>query len=338
LALSLLGSAPARAKEHGWTWVAPASSSAGDFRRVWPIAPGDLFAWRWVGPAGDAGPGELVHSTDGGATWSAAPGTAFSLVSDLWAAGPKDLYVAAKGLYHSGDRGVTWQRVELAGQPEIVAVWGSGPSEVWAVGDGGELAHTTNGGQTWSLSRIAAKAARPSIHALWGTSARSLYALGAFTVWRSTDGGQTWTAAFKVDRGDAKRRGHVLSRIGGTRDGLVFVSGLEQAYEDEASETDRFEMVWSSDGKKPFQVVWKGPARGAPPMPPPWQQGPLLWVDPADHASCVSGRSVRCDEVFPSYPGDDGQEELVDVHGLSFADGAVEVDAITRRGAVARWR
>jgi hypothetical protein len=150
----------------------------------------------------------LLHSADGGTTWSVlatAPFTGngfFRIIVDP-ANGKHILAATYNGLYESTDGGSTWLQVLAALAWDISMQPGGGPtSEVLAATNGG-LRASADGGHTWAASAVAL----PNAPASWERLAVSIapsdpataYAFGASTdsppvpyLWRRSGG--AWTA------------------------------------------------------------------------------------------------------------------------------------------------
>lgn len=102
----------------------------------------------------------LLHTTDGGATWTEAAKISVGVVDFAdtdhgWAAG------LSGAIYATTDGGVTWERQDSGTNVHIYDVAAISPTEAWAVGRGigfsdvvdfnppGTFLHTTDGGATW---------------------------------------------------------------------------------------------------------------------------------------------------------------------------------------------
>ena len=136
------------------------------------------------------------RSEDGGATWTAGAGglDASSIIQIL--AVPGSLYAATdQGLFRSDDRGVHWNR--LLTDPVLeIATDPSAAGTLYVTRTGATpLAKSTDGGATWidldpqapafpGIATVAIDPSRPS----------TVYAAGS-RVYRSDDGGMTWTAS-----------------------------------------------------------------------------------------------------------------------------------------------
>jgi len=150
--------------------------------------------------------GGIKRSTDGGGTWSAAglDGLGISrLVPDPAAA--TTLYAVVDGdafgggtLRRTTDSGATWNAVDVPGAAErdVAVVAG----KLYVATTGGIYMSADNGGN-WTLLGLSGYSAGrgPRRVTVATTDPDRLYAavmiLGGHQVWRSTDGGATWSAA-----------------------------------------------------------------------------------------------------------------------------------------------
>jgi len=197
-----------------------------------------------VAPAGPlllgTGHAGLFRSEDLGATWSpAGAGLVNSVVLALAFGSPGTLFAGTpQGLYRSRDDGATWTRVLAGPQLGTLAVDRRSPETVYA----GALApfgrdprivwKTTDGGDTWTplphpRPDDPASGLRAADLAVDPTDSRVVFLATAATgfgsstgagVYRSADGGETWTAtslpeasfeALAVDPGRPARPGTV---------------------------------------------------------------------------------------------------------------------------------
>ncbi len=80
-------------------------------------------------------------------------------------------------------------------------------STVWAAGRGGRVAHTRDGGATWSVDAVPGAEALQfrDVHAFSATEAwvLSIGAGGDSGIWSTRDGGSTWTSSFRNEDPDA---------------------------------------------------------------------------------------------------------------------------------------
>jgi len=178
LLLALVSCLPAQ----NWTQQGPLPTGL-DVHDVWLLSPTDIWA------AAEAA--QVLHSTDGGMTWSKQelPG-----VAGLWAiafADPLNGCVAGDGrIFWTANGGASWQA-----SPSLVgSVYELNfltPMLGWAVGNGGIVYRTTDGGRNWSWSALG----NPS-------TARAVFFADANRGWaanldgqihHSSDGGATWT-------------------------------------------------------------------------------------------------------------------------------------------------
>ncbi len=178
-----------------------------------------------------AGTGAGVFvSNDGGATWSAS-GLADHEVWQVRAtADGAVLYAGTQpaGLFRSVDSGETWAEIEsfaalpeaaewcvplddpLPGRARALVVDADDPDQLWVGVEVGGIAHTTDGGETWSFGQ---PGGNPDLHMMWAHPEEDgvLFAStgygradhiaeeieGNAGVFRSEDDGRTWNYAWK---------------------------------------------------------------------------------------------------------------------------------------------
>lgn len=173
--------------------------------RGWASGPDDVYAVGYLTHApGEkiARTAEIVHSSDGGASWTIVyRSTRSQSLHGIWGSAPTAVFAVGSdgALLRSRDRGRTW---EAQRTPRITAnlnaVWGAGPDEVWAVGDKGTILRTHDGGTTWSLERPAASLASLDLRRVHCASRDDVWLTGVdpknheLVVVRSTDGGKSW--------------------------------------------------------------------------------------------------------------------------------------------------
>ena len=222
-----------RSTDGGATWTLPVSVLAPKFfdLNVHPAKPDELLAATSEG---------IQKSTDGGSTWKSVfskyaataivrvPGAPSKLLATVW-----DISSASPSwngfIYRSADGGDTWTPSGGAGpapfDPDTgrlsIAIAPSSPSTVYALAatasgdsqgcdqdpvDQRGIYRSTDGGLTWTLranpvtgdcqngydSILAGQGWYASTILVAKTSAKTLYA-GGLDLWKSTDGGATWT-------------------------------------------------------------------------------------------------------------------------------------------------
>jgi len=160
----------------------------------------------WV--VGDSG--TILKTTNGGMTWvhqeSGITNGIHSFFMLTPAHGwvlafqyPKDTMWYGTIMLETSDGGATWMRREFAGD-FYYTVFFHDSLNGWLGGDRGKLVSTTNGGITWSPALVdSTPASGFPIHNLRFYSRDYGFALGgridlAGVVWRTTNGGEWWTA------------------------------------------------------------------------------------------------------------------------------------------------
>jgi len=82
-------------------------------------------------------------------------------------------------------RAVRWSNTTAL----LYSIWGSDGSQLWAVGEGGTILHTADGGKTWETQR---SGTLQPLNAIFGIGTE-LWAVGDNgTIVHTADGGKTW--------------------------------------------------------------------------------------------------------------------------------------------------
>ncbi len=147
----------------------------------------------------------------------ADPGVQFVSATEGWAWGP-DTTLENEMLLHTTDSGATWQsNLTVPAEPGWLLVRFAGPLSGWVVapyGDGSTLYHTTDSGQTWSapldapsgdnslFGTLAPQGGQRALlmETVWSTGSDNGEIVGT-QMWRTTDGGATWSAPTMVRGG-----------------------------------------------------------------------------------------------------------------------------------------
>jgi photosystem II stability/assembly factor-like uncharacterized protein len=127
-------------KRPAWTWRSP-SPQGNDLLGVWHDKKRDLYA---VGAAGT-----ILHSADGGKTWSREDSGVKLTLHDIWGDGAGALYAVGEegAVLSSRDAGKTWSRATL-GKERLVSVLGDGGA-LYAMDDNGAVYRSDDAGKTW---------------------------------------------------------------------------------------------------------------------------------------------------------------------------------------------
>jgi photosystem II stability/assembly factor-like uncharacterized protein len=162
---------------------------------------------------GEPGGGTILHTTDGGMTWTPqASGTTATLddvyfvdATQGWAVGGKnnDTPGVPSGIIlHTTDGGTTWTTQHTTTGHRFWSVHFVDAATGWASGDFGMIAKTTDGGATWESQIISAPdGSLGPIKDVQFIDANRGWAIGSAYVLGTTDGGATWPIGEPVDIG-----------------------------------------------------------------------------------------------------------------------------------------
>jgi photosystem II stability/assembly factor-like uncharacterized protein len=101
----------------------------------------------------------------------------------------------------SDDEGATWRNAKSPTDELLTAVVFPTPTEGWAVGQDGEVLHSTDAGQNWTQQHLAA-ASDQALFTIISLTPQHLFASGAYNLILETqDGGATWKDS-KIDNLD----------------------------------------------------------------------------------------------------------------------------------------
>lgn len=202
-----------------WTMTISTHTRRRELFHVWGTGAADVYA---VGSQANeaTGRGEslLLHSTDGGVTWTEEV-TSGPFPRSLWGSGAGDL--RAVGGHHNPDTGGTtaailrregtsWIAESIGRSGTLYGVWNADASTAVAVGSWynpgtakieGRILRSTDGGASWIVGASPDTKHR-YLYSVWGRSATELYAVGhnedppyggEALILRSTDGGASWS-------------------------------------------------------------------------------------------------------------------------------------------------
>lgn len=160
--------------------------------RIDPTSPGRVYA------AQDTG---VAWTTDGGNIWTfGGPGGLNRITAlEIDPADPATLYAAIGGLFRSTDHGMTWSKVETPAQGINAIAIAPGPPKTIYLGGFGILL-SRDGGDTWIgpvgprqwITSLVVNPSEPSV--VYAGTGCSYSSPGCGGVFRTTDGGETWTA------------------------------------------------------------------------------------------------------------------------------------------------
>ena len=142
----------------------------------------------------------IYRSTDGGATWTRQLTGEAGLLADVEVASSTTIWVVGFGPSTNGgvagekklvshDGGLTWQSLPAtSNNAGLFAVDFVGPAG-WAVGLGGSIIHTANGGATWQVQREAIPSGRSSLLGVDALDADRVWVVSSGGLFLTTTGG-----------------------------------------------------------------------------------------------------------------------------------------------------
>lgn len=129
----------------------------------------------------------IFHTTDDGMSWSlqTTPNAAAgNRLFQVWGTSKSNLFISGDGglILHTSN-GTNWmvQPINNNQIGYLNTIWGSSDMDVWASGGSGvggvrsPMAHTTNGGQSWSVGTLASDLI---IFRIWGSGDSDIFAVG----------------------------------------------------------------------------------------------------------------------------------------------------------------
>lgn len=107
------------------------------------------------------------------------------------------LVFSSNGVARSEDRGAHWQVISMPGnsQPIYYMTTGGPNMPIYASGDGGMYV-STDEGKTFTLVNVSASYSYPQASPV---DPQTIYGRTGISVYRSSDGGKTWTALPKLE-------------------------------------------------------------------------------------------------------------------------------------------
>jgi len=138
--------------------------------------------------------GNLWRTADRGKTWTKIAVDTEAVLTDVqfladlgWIGGYSGM------ILHSKDRGQTWTKQPTIGSESVESISFADPLHGLAVGWGGAILRTVDGGAKWE--RVKAPAALWSFSSVFMKDVNNAWAVGmSGQLMRTTDGGATWTA------------------------------------------------------------------------------------------------------------------------------------------------
>jgi photosystem II stability/assembly factor-like uncharacterized protein len=138
-----------------------------------------------------SGPGGVLTTNDGGATWSPRPGThgGFFVNQQVgWS-------VIGATAEHTTDGGASWQAQTLPPDTWVYASTFVDAKTGWGVGSEENIVHTADGGQTWTTQRggVGSGARYPFWAVDFVDALHGIVVGGSGKIYTTSDGGAAWT-------------------------------------------------------------------------------------------------------------------------------------------------
>jgi photosystem II stability/assembly factor-like uncharacterized protein len=171
-----------------WVLVSHFPQFADDLEDLLVIAPGELLA------VGD--PPGIFHSVNGGATWTAVPNPSTARLRDIEVVTGTTLCAVgdAGQVLRSSDAGLTWTLAGSAGNNVREQLWLDALNG-YVVGP--HLARrTSDGGATWSPIPGIGEQTVESFNEAFATDPQHIFIMSDFHLWRSENGGTSWSQGF----------------------------------------------------------------------------------------------------------------------------------------------
>jgi photosystem II stability/assembly factor-like uncharacterized protein len=171
---------------------------------IWGISITNLFS---VGAGGT-----ILHTTNGGASWSQQKSGTTDNLFGVWGEGKKAFAVGNNGtILYTANSGKTWSTQSSGTAALLSAAWGRASKEVFVVGNSGTILQTTDG-KTWNSITSGTK---ESLRAISGTKDSIVIVGDHGMILRSADNGKSWSS-----RGSEKAR---LNAVWGLGDDFLVV-------------------------------------------------------------------------------------------------------------------
>ena len=152
-----------------------------------------------------------------------APLAAQSLLLDATRAGERIVAVGEFGhILLSDDNGLNWRQARhVPTRTTLTSVTFASPERGWAVGHGGQILHTADGGEQWTVQTGEMNGV-DSLFSVWFENDAHGIAVGPYGYALATeDGGKTWEQFYVADGEDGERH---LNHVFAAADGRLYIA------------------------------------------------------------------------------------------------------------------
>lgn len=166
---------------NGKTWSRIKLETRADLMSIYAKSPDELYVAGFKGT--------ILYSSNRGKSWTRrTTGTTANLTKLFATSDGTMIAVGYNGEIISSSDGVTWQRQQSPTKRALFGGFATPDGGAYAVGDRGVLLKRSAG--TWEALTSSDS---PTLHSVWGSSATSLYAVGADGVVRASSDGKSFT-------------------------------------------------------------------------------------------------------------------------------------------------
>ena len=168
-----------------WNWMNPLPQG-NDLKDIRFLDPSTGYA------VGDGG--TILKTLDGGFTWNRlVSGTIYDLTSVFFVNSNVGYVTGVSFVLKTIDGGITWTMCTQSFLPDLAKVWFTDENTGYVCASWAEMFKTTDGGITWfQIPTIPGD----DYWSICFTDASTCYVGGSFGIYKSTNGGNSWTTLY----------------------------------------------------------------------------------------------------------------------------------------------